>query len=343
MSQDTSFNGARDDGHDVIDSHVNFDPEGGAAGAAPAAEVRLDPCVEESMSAVDLTTLSDEQVRDLESGNPEQISRALNVHEGEAPTRISLKAIADPEERRALAEATRMVRDGKYPNLKAALMETLGLGRVSEGEQEGREGVIRDEGVLEGRISVLEEQRRVAKAEFAYDEADELLEQITELRLNLRDAQSLADQQSYQVQEWVQVEDVSRNRAIELYPELSDPGSEFYLLAEDEIVLAEHKKDAIFSSPDWPEKIADRVSSKYGRKFGGGYAEPDGNRASSRIPSPPPRGVRMPGSPVGPAANTAAVTARSALAQLSQLSLEEQDAVLALLDINERSRTKPSQ
>lgn len=320
-----------------------------------------DLALEEAMTAVDFASLSEAQVRDLESGDRDKIARALMSEPGPgdetpggaeaeaeavavggdgAPTRISLKAISDPEERRALAEATRMVRDGKYPNLKSALVEMLGLnqGAAAEGDlnpslELGAEGI-------ENRIAELQEQRQAAKEEFDYDVADRLLEEISELRLDLREAQRAEESHAELMRDWVKVEESSRELARELYPELRDPNSFLYQAMEDELILADYRKDAIFSSPDWPEKIATKVYEKHGGKFGGGYAEPDESGVARKIPNPPSKGVRMPGSPVGPAANTAVVTAQVAMAQLARLSLEEQDAVLAMLDINEQVRAR---
>lgn len=250
-----------------------------------------------------------------------------------------------------------MLRDGRHTNLRDALEEALGLRpavaaatdkvdvsvpnkeRVKVGEVAASQ--VRE---LAGKIAQLEEERRLAKAEYDYEQSEALLEQITGLKLGLRDAQLAQAGKNPEVTQWIQGEEESRNRAAQLFPDLGDENSVFFNLVEDEIVLAELKEDDIFNTPEWPERIARRVSEKYGFTSGGGTVEPvTENNASSRIPTPPFRGVRLPGSPVGPVSGSAAVSAHVALEQLAQLPLDDQDAVLALLDMNEqRARARRS-
>ncbi|HYF33993.1 MAG TPA: hypothetical protein VD994_01780 [Prosthecobacter sp.] len=307
----------------------------GSAASMP----RPDSELEAAMSAVDFAEMSDEQLDSLGSGDHERIAKALNLDV--APTRISLRAVTDPEERRAVADATRLVRDGKHSTLRGALIEVLGLQASAEPEAANAGDAPDPQGApIEERISLLEQDLKQARDFFDYDRALEIQERI----LDLRQTQHAEARQQSQLQEWSEAEDVCRASVITLFPQLSDPESEFSQLVEDEIVIAENRQPDLFLSPDWPEKIAIRVNEKHGKKFGGGAAEPGGGRASRTIPNPPPRpGVRMPGSPVGPGANTSTLTAHTALAAFDQLSLEEQDAVLTQLDIvhQRRGRGRP--
>jgi hypothetical protein len=61
-----------------------------------------------------------------------------------------------------------------------------------------------------------------------------------------------------------QLEDESRSRALKQFDHLySDPTTGCADYVEDEIILAEAKQDPILNSPDWPEKIFQRVMTKY--------------------------------------------------------------------------------
>lgn len=56
----------------------------------------------------------------------------------------------------------------------------------------------------------------------------------------------------------------SRRRALQKFGHLySDPKTGFADYTDDEVILAEAKQDPVLDSPDWPEKIAERVMAKY--------------------------------------------------------------------------------
>jgi hypothetical protein len=313
-----------------------------AADSASAPDAEL----EAAMTAVDFTQMSDAQLEALGSGDQEKIAQALNVDL--APTRISLRAVADPEERRAVADATRLVREGKHSSLRSALAEVMGLAvatpapDATAAEQEALQTLPEMEAQAPAGTQVadpfgeLQTDHQRALDFFDYDQALELHERMSTLRTERQQAEA-------QERGWTEAETTSWSAAVAAHPALADAQSEFARLVDDEMILAEHRQDAVLFHPDWPEKIAARVAEKHGGTFGGGTAEPGSGAVQARmaVPPPPPRpGVRLPGSPVGPGANTVTLTAKTALAEFDRLTLEQQDAVLTALDVSFQRRAR---
>lgn len=303
--------------------------------------------LEEAMQAVDLGLLNEEQVADLESGDATRIEQAVRAAQksGEVrmPGRISLKAIENPEEKRSLIEATRMLRDGEAKSLREALGRVFELeGAVAKMEAEPRlapepEPFFQASGVeaMELRLAQMQQECEARKQAYDYEGAEALMAEMAEARMDLREAQKAGEMQQGHVAEFVAGEDASRGRVLEQYGVLlRDPQSEFNHLLDAEIALAERRNDAILSSADWPEKIASRTYQKYEVLMGGGVADPWGERQGNRAASAPRTGVRMPGSPVGVGANSTALTASAALSEFERLSPEEQKSVLDQLDRN---------
>ncbi|TDU62483.1 hypothetical protein EI77_04707 [Prosthecobacter fusiformis] len=298
--------------------------------------------------------------------------RPAGEDEGRMPGRISLRAIESREERRGLIEATRMLRDGEAGTLREALGRVFefggemgdeigdGVGESARGETEqgtngdrladgagiaASAGQGSAEGAYEGggaatvllaeeRLEGLVRERAARMAGYDYEGADELLAEMVEARMEVKQARRTAETEAAYVTEYEAQEAASRGQVERMYGELM--GSEeslFNTLLGAEILLAEQQKDPIFKSADWPENIARRTMEKHGAYLGGGAADPERLSGSDlRMPKAPRTGVRMPGSPVGGGANSMALTASAAMTEFEKLSPEEQRDVLDQLD-----------
>lgn len=301
----------------------------------------------------DIDSLTTEQIEAIESGDQERIAAAFegveppqpngddpqnkdepsNQDPGEAaPTRISLKAIKNEEERLALVNATAAVREGKYLTLAEALgADPYFASRLPaappKADPEPPSEPDNSLESVETQIKDLREQRAAARKEFDYEKVDELTDQIEDLtatrsRALIEQAETQRSEQAVEVQV-----DASRQRAFEKYAEqLTDPESEFADFVQAEIFLADKKGDGIFDQPDWPEKIADRVNEKYYR------AAKSAPETAQVPPAPKQSGIRLAGSPAPGSADSKGFTPSTAFAQLNQLSSEEAEKLLAALD-----------
>lgn len=318
---------------------------------ATNAESSGDHTLDQAMEAVDLSQLSEDQVADLESGDFDRLSQALSLAqknpllrgEDRGPDRISLKAIQNKEERLMLTKATQLLRDGQAEDLRTALgmvfdfekgpshVEGAGLGDMQEAaefEMLGGESVL----ALEAKLQELQNRREDRRVNYDFEESDRLLAEIIETKQELREASREAEHEQAHWASYVQMETASRERALSRYSSLlENPENEFNDWLDVEIALADKREDAILSSPDWPEKIADRTFQKYKARTGGGAVDPEFG-LFERTPLAPRPGVRMPGSPVGGGANSMALTASAALSEFEKLSPEEQKSVLDRLD-----------
>lgn len=258
--------------------------------------------------------------------------------------RISLKAVKNPEDRLKLAEAVQLVRDGKFETMSDALASVFKIAPKAADPQPGEQqpepaqpAAQSDEITqLEEQIDALNAEIEKAAEEYDYKTERTKSRELTKLEVRLAVAKEKAEREAAakQTQDagWKQAEEASRARVMDRFGEqMTDPSSEFADYVEAEIILAERKNDTILQTPDWPEKIAERVNSKY---FGGKPAahspvdEPD----EPTIPAPPPKGVRMPGTPLGSQSQPVAMSVQDALAQLDRLPEEQRLEVLAMAE-----------
>lgn len=328
----------------------------------PPNEVRQDG--EDILSAVDLTKMSDAELADLESGDPAKVAAVLKLPPAakpdaqsaptpqtndDGPDRLSLKAVKSKDSRVKIAEAIAAVRDGSFETIEEALIAKLGLkpaatpqdpaAPAAKSETPAAPVVHPKVQSLQDQIAAKETERQAKKAEYDYDEADALLSEIMELKIDLREAQREAESEATSVKGFEAEETESRTRALSKYGEyMTDPTSEFSDLLDVEILLAEKKNDPILTKSDWPEKIADRTYEKHKARFGDGNAAPDEPEAAQTIPPVPKREIRLPGSPVGGGANSTALTPQAAFAELDNLSPEQQAALLEKLEARTSAR-----
>lgn len=286
---------------------------------------------DEVLESADITKMTDAELADFESGDPERVHAALTKQEG-GPSRVSIKALK-PEDRARTVQALDLIRGGTAP--ADAFAEVFGISAlppavaaaVSEPVYEEEAFAQPQVGDLENHLAYLQQQYRAAKE--SYDPAaTDLLEEMTDVKMELHEARR---EQAVVTQEWMGDQAESHARAMEMYGSMiTDPDSSFLPYCDDEILLAEAKNDPILNEPDWPEQIGQRVMDKF---FTGRAAHsPSHARGLSQIPPVPRQSVRLPGSPVGPGFSAGSLSPQTALAELDKLTSEQQDAFIQSLD-----------
>ena len=310
--------------------------------------------LDEALAGADLAQMTDAQIRDFESGDPERVEAALAAVQPDAeprdgpgeevsalaPARVSIKALK-PEDRARTVQALDLIRAGSTP--AEAFAEAFGITGQAQGaagyEQDAAPDY--DEGFdhsqtqmaapevaeLEQHLTLLQHQYKQAKE--SYDPvATDLLEQMTDLKMDLREARREASVVS---DHWQGQQADSHNRMMDQFSDLiTDEDTGFVSCCDDEILLAEAKNDPILNHPDWPEKIGRRVIDKF---FKGHAAQSPGHaRGTSLIPPAPRHSLRLPGSPVGPGFSAGALSPQTAMAEIDKLTPEQQDAFIHSLD-----------
>jgi len=334
-----------------------------AVSAADAAAVQHESgavmsALDQALEHTDLAKISDAQLADLESGDPYLIQAALDAAQdanapdagaqaaAEAltgPARVSIKALK-PADRARTVQALDLIRAGHAP--AEAFAEAFGIsGAPQEAayapeyaqpqagyEQEAAAANVVPEifpqvAQLETQLSRLQQQYRTAKE--TYDPAaTDLLEQMTDVKMDLREARREATAVNGV---WMSSQAESHTRAMDHFSHLiSDADSNFLPHCDDEILLAEAKNDPILNHPDWPEKIGRRVMDKF---FSGHAAySPASARGLSGLPPAPRHAVRLPGSPVGHAFSAGALSPQTAMAEIDRLTPEQQESFIRSLD-----------
>jgi hypothetical protein len=330
---------------------------GDAANAGVASPVEVIPglsSLDAALEGADLAQMTDAQIRDFESGDPERVEAALAAVQPQAepgdgageevsalaPARVSIKALK-PEDRARTVQALDLIRAGKAP--ADAFAEAFGItGQAQAAEGNAQEYGPFDEAApeysqtqeaapqvadLEQHLSLLQQQYKQAKE--SYDPvATDIMEQMTEVKMDLRDARREA---SVVNNHWQGQQSESHTRMMDQFSDLiTDEDTGFVSYCDDEILLAEAKNDPILNHPDWPEKIGRRVIDKF---FKGHAANSPGHaKGTSLIPPAPRHSMRLPGSPVGPGFSAGALSPQTAMAEIDKLTPEQQDAFIHSLD-----------
>lgn len=321
--------------------------------AAGEAEIPGVGSLDEVLEGADLAKMTDAQVADFESGDPERVEAALAAQmlprapgeEGAmgGPARVSIKALK-PGDRARTVQALDLIRAGRAP--AEAFAEAFGIAAQMQGggdDDAAAQQAVADPYAaggfapvpgaapqvteLEGRLSTLQQQYREAKETYDPGAAD-ILERITDVKLDLREARRDAAVVSH---EWQGMQAESHTRAMAQFADLiADERSGFVPFCDDEILLAQAKGDPMLNEPDWPEKIGRRVMDKF---FQGHAAHSPGlSRGASQMPSAPRHAVRLPGSPVGPGFSAGGLSPQTAMAEIDKLTPEQQDAFIRSLD-----------
>lgn len=339
----------------VLDSLSSAGGDAANAGVvSPAVVIPGLSSLDEALEGADLSKMTDAQIRDFESGDPERVEAALAAVQPQAepgdgageevsalaPARVSIKALK-PEDRARTVQALDLIRAGKAP--ADAFAEAFGI----TGQAQAAEGYAQEYGPfaeaapeysqtreaapqvadLERHLSLLQQQYKQAKE--SYDPvATDIMEQMTEVKMDLRDARREA---SVVNNHWQGQQSESHTRMMDQFSDLiTDEDTGFVSYCDDEILLAEAKNDPILNHPDWPEKIGRRVIDKF---FKGHAANSPGHaKGTSLIPPAPRHSMRLPGSPVGPGFSAGALSPQTAMAEIDKLTPEQQDAFIHSLD-----------
>lgn len=262
-------------------------------------------------------------------GNGEEDGSGLN--------RVSIKALP-PAARLKLVEAISRAREGG--DFEAILRDSFGVQPAAAApaqpasQQEPASPAAQPAAIqapevvaLETKLAGLKTKYDAAKA--TYDPAaNDLLEEMMEVKLDLRDAKREAARESAEHAVFMTQQKESYERVQEQYADLmTDPDSHFMRACDAMISLAERNKDPLLTQPDWPEKIAKQVKELFFKTPAAQSAAP-GDKPQTTIPPAPKSQVRLPGSPVGPAFAPGSITPETALAEFDKLTPEQQEATL---------------
>ncbi len=323
------------------------------------------------MASLDLTKFNDSQVADLESGDPERINRVLGITakpaepvadkpaEEAAPVadapnseaadkvRISIKALK-PEDRLKMVRAMDAIRNnGKTP--AEALAEEFGIkgppavAPVAEAAPVAKPAEVAPAvhpkvAALETQLATLQEKYRAARA--SYDPAaSDMLEDITDVKMDLRDARREAAAEAQREAEhkdyaktWEAAQAESQARSIEKFGELitapdANDDEGFLTRCNYEIYLAEQKNDPILTRADWSEKIGQKVFDKFFKGKAANSADSDTDESTSAPPAPK-QSVRLPGSPAGTGFAAGGLSREAAEAEFNKLPWDERLKIL---------------
>lgn len=250
--------------------------------------------------------------------------------------RLSLGGLA-PESRAKMVQFKSLVTGGMSETEAAAKVYGVAApaATTKEGEEPAQEEAKQEPVTTEppAALRALEEQITAKKAEIEavkanFGDTTDLLEQLQDLKLDLRDAKSEHERTAASAATFQSEVNKSLSRAQANYSELwSDPKAGFESKCDDEFLLATAKNDPVLSLPDWPEQIAKRVKEKFFSGYDVNNAGDDDD--DPQIPPLPNQRVRLPGSLTGQTAAPGTLTPGNVFATFDSLSEAEQLAVLA--------------
>lgn len=260
-------------------------------------------------------------------------SDPANIH------RLSLGGMA-PEARAKLVQFTTLVKGGMSEAEASAKVYGAPAAKTSDtpkdGDQPGDPAPDVTPAVPES-VQTIEDAITAKKAEIArvkseYGDTTDLLEQLADLKLDLRDAKrdaerASASQATFQAQVKQSLDKVMDEHA-DLWTDVQ-PGqtkSAFETYCDDEFLLASAKSDPVLQRPDWPEHIAKRVVDKFFKGRGANSAGRDDDDPT--IPPLPKQSVRLPGSLTGTTDAPGVLTPGNIEAQFDTLTEEQQLEVL---------------
>ena len=257
-----------------------------------------------------------------------------NIH------RIGLGGLP-PESRAKLVQFTTLVKSGMSEAEASAQVYGAPAAKTSDtpkedGDKPGDPAPDVTPAVPES-VQAIEDAITAKKAEIArvkseYGDTTDLLEQLADLKLDLRDAKrdaerASASQATFQAQVKQSLDKVMDEHA-DLWTDVQ-PGqtkSAFETYCDDEFLLASAKSDPVLQRPDWPEHIAKRVVDKFFKGRGANSAGRDDDDPT--IPPLPKQSVRLPGSLTGTTDAPGVLTPGNIEAQFDTLTEEQQLEVL---------------
>ena len=269
---------------------------------------------------------------DGEEGQPEAQQGQDGADErNEGPDRISLKALKG-EDRKLMAQAVDMVRQGKAESVAQALAELAppppkaepkpddALKREAQAEPEAEPEKDTAITSIKDKIKDLRAKRRQAITDFDREAEADLTEQIEDAVLELQSAKEAAKEQLAQRRE------AERNHARQVdvvkakYPDSADPESDFSQRLKDKIDLAVYRQDDVLNDPDYLVILAERVAKEMGAK----------SSTPAKQPVAPPKAPARPvmGGVAPSAAPTQPMSREQALKAIDTMPLDQLDALL---------------
>ena len=213
--------------------------------------------------------------------------------------RLRLSALP-PDEQKEAAEAYRLVREGKAPDLFEAYKQLRGT-KESDTDPNAQQQVVQQEAAKPAIVSELETQLSEARARlkeardtFDADAEDAIETEIQTILRNLAKEEIKAElerKQTSDANDNFQAEyDAAVDELESTYPAVLDDNSEFTRLLDDKVSAARYRKDPKLSDPRYILELAGQVDAIL-------------NKPSGRKPSPPPAIPRPNGAQVAPAHN----------------------------------------
>jgi len=256
-----------------------------------------------------------------------------NIH------RLSLGGMP-PEARAKLVQFTTLVKSGMSEAEASAQVYGAPAAKTPDTPKEGDKPIdpapepVREvaESVRVIEDAIAEKKAEIARVKGEYGDTTDLLEQLADLKLDLREAKREAEhasaaQATFQANVQKSLDKVMADHS-DLWTDVK-PGqdkSAFESYCDDEFVLASAKNDPVLQRPDWPEHIAKRVLEKFFGGRGANSADPDNDDPT--IPPLPKQSVRLPGSLTGNPDAPGVFTPGNIEAQFDTLTEEQQLEVL---------------
>ena len=305
-SQDESIEGATDD-------HASYEDEVAALarGELPASEAQSND-TDDSEGVEGETILQDEETEQSEESS-EQVVEEESEEEndddtGETASRFRLRT-DDPVEARAFQLRTR---NPDIPILECMKMAEAEISPDNSSESEhyteDQSPTVED---IESQIDALTEKQATHLEEYENSEAVEVGKEIKELNKQLRQLdraeirQDVASEIAHD--RYNQAYEANYAQAVDAYPQLNDPDSQFYKLVA-ELDEANEKDASYANSPNRPLIVAAKAAEYLGlspKGKGQSALPPAAKKTAKSRPVSPARGNAKTTQPVKPASKLA--------------------------------------
>lgn len=260
---------------------------------------------------------------------------AANIH------RIGLGGLP-PEARAKIVQFTTLVKGGMSEAEASAQVYGTPAAKTPDTPKEGEKPGSKEpetpqapevpESVKSIEDAITAKREEIARVKAEYGDTTDLIEQLAELKMDLREAKreherASASRATFQAQVKQSLDKVMDEHA-DLWTDVQ-PGqtkSAFETYCDDEFLLASAKSDPVLQHPDWPEHIAKRVVNKFFKGRGANSAGRDDDDPT--IPPLPKQSVRLPGSLTGTTDAPGVLTSGNIEAQFDTLTEEQQLEVL---------------
>lgn len=260
-------------------------------------------------------------------------SDPANIH------RLSLGGMP-PEARAKLVQFTTLVKGGMSEAEASAKVYGATAAKTSDTPKDGDKPAEKapeitpevPESIKSIEDAIAAKRAEIARVKSEYGDTTDLLEQLADLKIDLREAKreherASANQASFQADVNKSLEKVMVDYS-DLWTDVKQgqTKSDFESYCDDEFLLADAKNDPVLQRPDWPEHIAKRVADKFFKGRGANSA--DSGDDDPTIPPLPKQSVRLPGSLTGNPDAPGVFTPGNIEAQFDTLTEEQQLEVL---------------